>query len=160
MPSIPLPPSSPPTPSRAPCPPTTITPDPNGWVPPGTCGFLSRPYYPSLSAALLFCVLAVVVQICYVRGVVRGVRRRREARVHGYDDEAGARSTHPWWKKAGALFVPCVGAVLATCLLAAYVLRALGTRNMQVPAYVAASDTLVLTSPICMFRSHLAFLHT
>ncbi|KAF2439296.1 hypothetical protein P171DRAFT_421748 [Karstenula rhodostoma CBS 690.94] len=100
------------------CPTTTVKPDANGWVPPGTCGYISRPYYPSFVAALVFCAAAVLVLLGF--------------------------SGH-------SLSLPWIGALVATCLLAAYILRAFGTIYQQVPEFVAFSDTLVLVCPILIF---------
>lgn len=119
------------------CPATTVTPDANGWVPPGTCGYLSRPYYPSFIAALIFSAAAAAVLAGFVLVAVRTARARRE-RLR----EKGVSS----WE---GYLLPWCGVLLAACLLVAYVLRAVGTRNMQVAAFVAVSDTLVLMCPLC-----------
>lgn len=119
------------------CPATTVTPDGNGWVPPGTCGFISRPYYPSFAAAIFFSAAAAVVLIGYALLVAR-LSRRRLQRI--------TRSALPSKDK---LLLPWFGAFLSTCLVAAYILRAFGTRHQQTPEFVAISDTIVLISPIC-----------
>jgi hypothetical protein len=117
-----------------PCPTTTVRPDVNGWVPPGTCGYISRPYYPSFTAALVFSAAAAGVLAVYAFKIVRISRLRR-------------RQLDPSWKTC--LVLPGFAAFISTCLLVAYVLRAFGTRYMQVPEFVAFSDTLVLVCPIC-----------
>jgi hypothetical protein len=118
----------------SPCPTTTIRPDVNGWVPPGTCGYISRPYYPSFTAALVFSAAAAAVLAVFASKIVRISRLRR-------------RQPDLSWRNCFVL--PGFAAFLSTCLLVAYVLRAFGTRYMQVPEFVAFSDTLVLVCPIC-----------
>jgi hypothetical protein len=126
-----------------PCPKTTVRPDSNGWVPPGTCGYISRPYYPSFTAALVFSAAAAAVLAVYVFTIGRIIRLRR-------------RQPDPSWKNCFVL--PGFAVFISTCLLVAYVLRAWGTRYMQVPEFVAFSDTLVLVCPICQsFYSYLYF---
>jgi len=119
------------------CPATTVKPDANGWVPPGTCGYLSRPYYPSFVTALVFSAAAAAVLVGYALMIARVARRRR-----GRLPEENA----PVWR--GSL-LPWTGALISTCLLAAYILRAFGTRYQQVPGFVAFSDMFVLVCPIC-----------
>jgi hypothetical protein len=139
------------------CPTTTVTPDAHGWVPPGTCGYLSRPYCkcnirrarethtdsifpsfvdPSFIAALVFSIIAAGILLGYVRIVIRAARRRA----------LPENSALPW---SNGLLLPCFGTLISTCLLAAYVLRVFGTRYQQVPVFVAFSDTLILICPIC-----------
>lgn len=120
------------------CPTTTVKPDANGWVPPGTCGYISRPYYPSFVSALVFCAAAVLVLLGFLLLISRSVSRYR----HQPRNERGSSWVH-------SLSLPWSGALIATCLLVAYILRAFGTRNQQVPEFVAFSDTLVLICPIC-----------
>jgi hypothetical protein len=120
------------------CPTTTVAPDANGWVPPGTCGYISRPYYPSFVAALIFCAAAVLVLLGYLLLIFRSASRRHRRRRQ--ENQLSPRNS---------LRLPWFGALIATCLLAAYILRAFGTRHQQVPEFVAISDTLVLICPIC-----------
>jgi hypothetical protein len=117
---------------------TTVTPDANGWVPLGACGYLSRPYYPSFVAALAFSAVAAAVLVGYVVMGVRTVRRR--------SSRLPEENTTSWRDK---LLLPWVGALISTCLLAAYILRAIGTRYQQVPEFVAFSDTFVMICPLC-----------
>lgn len=133
------------TPSSQHCPATTVTPDANGWVPPGTCGYLSRPYYPSFLAALLFSAAAAAVLAGFVLVGVRAGRSHQE-RLR--------EKSAPSWKD---YILPWCGVLLAACLLAAYVLRALGTRHMQVAEFVAVSDTLVLMCPLCVSPTYSFF---
>ncbi|KAF1970901.1 hypothetical protein BU23DRAFT_201500 [Bimuria novae-zelandiae CBS 107.79] len=116
---------------------TTVQPDANGWVPPGTCGYLSRPYYPSLTTALVFSVAAAAA----LAGFALRIARRRRGRLT-------ERKTRLWRDILG---VPWLGAFISTCLLIAYVLRAFGTRHQQEPVFVAFSDTLILVCPILVF---------
>ncbi|KAF9729580.1 hypothetical protein PMIN03_006334 [Paraphaeosphaeria minitans] len=122
------------------CPITTVKPDANGWVPPGSCGYISRPYYPSFVSALVFCAAAVLVLLGFALPIFRSVSRR------GHQPRNGR---WPSWKFC--LLLPWIGALIATCLLAAYVLRAFGTRYQQVLEFVAISDTFVLICPILIF---------
>jgi H+/Cl- antiporter ClcA len=120
------------------CPTTIVTPDANGWVPPGTCGYISRPYYPSFVAASIFCAAAASVLIGYLSLICRSASCR-----HRWPRQEKKMSPR------NSLRLPWFGALIATCLLAAYVLRSFGTRHQQVPEFVAFSDTLVLICPIC-----------
>jgi hypothetical protein len=113
------------------CPVTTIRPDSNGWVPIGTCGYISRPYYPSFAAALVFSAAAVAVLAGFTFRIVRHRRRRQDLS----------------WQND--LLLPVFAAFISTCLLVAYVVRAIGTRYQQMPGFVAVSDTLILICPIC-----------
>ncbi|KAH7078112.1 hypothetical protein BKA63DRAFT_279754 [Paraphoma chrysanthemicola] len=121
------------------CPESTVKPDANGWVPPGTCGYISRPYYPSFIAALVFSTAAAAVLAGYMYMILRVARRRPRL----------LDQSTPLWKHR--LLLPTFGALISTCLLIAYVLRALGTRHQQVLEFVAFSDTLVLMCPILTF---------
>jgi hypothetical protein len=113
------------------CPVTTIRPDSNGWVPIGTCGYISRPYYPSFAAALVFSTAAAAVLAGFAIRIVHHRRRRPDL----------------LWQND--LFLPVFAAFTSTCLLAAYLSRTFGTKYQQVPEFVAFSDTLVLVCPIC-----------
>ncbi|CAI6332875.1 unnamed protein product [Periconia digitata] len=116
------------------CSPSNVKPDVNGWVPPGTCGYLSRPYYPSLFAAIVFSAAAAFVIAGYA---IRTVR---------------AASCTPRKELAySSVKLLSTGASLSACLFAAYVLRAVGTRHQQEPAFVALSDTVVLICPMLVF---------
>ncbi|OAG00048.1 uncharacterized protein CC84DRAFT_1209746 [Paraphaeosphaeria sporulosa] len=122
------------------CPTTTVKPDANGWVPPGTCGYISRPYYPSFNSALISCAAAVLVLLGFSLLISRSAyRRNRQLRNEG----------GPSWGLR--LFLPWIGAFIATFFLAAYVLRAFGTKYQQTPEFVAISDTFVLICPILIF---------
>jgi hypothetical protein len=120
------------------CPSTTVRPDTNGWVPPGTCGYISRPYYPSIVAALIFSAVAATILVRYALMII-GVNFRHRRRL--------SEGSISLWRDN--LLLPWVGALISTCLLAAYILRAFGTRYQQVPQFVASSDTFVLVCPIC-----------
>jgi hypothetical protein len=122
--------------SSSSCPTTTIRPDANGWVPPGTCGYISRPYYPSFVAALVFSAAVAAGLAGYASKVVRTVRYRRRL---------ADQSISSW---RDILLLPVFAILISTCLLIAYILRAFGTRHQQVPEFVAYSDTLVLICPL------------
>ncbi|KAH7070242.1 hypothetical protein FB567DRAFT_216965 [Paraphoma chrysanthemicola] len=121
------------------CPESTVRPDVNGWVPPGTCGYISRPYYPSFIAALVFSTAAAVVLAGFLHMIVRVARQRPRL----------LDQSTPSWRHR--LLLPVFGTLISTCLLIAYVLRALGTRHQQVHEFVSISDTLVLMCPILTF---------
>jgi hypothetical protein len=125
----------------SPCPTTTIRPDANGWVPPGTCGYISRPYYPSFTVALVFSAAAATVLARFALIMVRTVRYRRR-----FPDQ-----NHPSWRNF--LLLLAFAFLISTCLLVAYVLRAVGTRHQQLPEFVAFSDTLILICPICQLST-------
>lgn len=100
---------------------TTIKPDSNGWVPPGTCGYYGKMYYPSFTAAVIFSILAGIILLGHIIQAAR----------------------HP---KMGLQRL----AVFASfCLFAGYVARTLGTRYQQNISITAFSDTMVLIIPIC-----------
>lgn len=99
----------------------TIEPDSNGWVPPGTCGYYGKMYYPSFTQAAIFSALAGVMLLGHLVQAIR-------------------------YPKSGlqrfAVFV-------SICLFAGYVARTVGTRHQQNIYIAAFSDTMVLVSPIC-----------
>ena len=55
--------------------------------------------------------------------------------------------------KHSHLLLPCLALFTSACLVIAYSVRAIGTKNQQEPAFVAVSDTLVLLCPMRMFLS-------
>lgn len=133
------------------CPDPSVTPDENGWVPLGTCGYLNRPYYPSFTAALVFVVAAAAVLVGFVLLTLRAARRRRhhlsEARRR---NKVATETCLP--RLGGAdMVIAWLGCAIAACLLVAYVGRAMGTKNMQEPIFVAVPDTLVLLAPMLVF---------
>lgn len=124
------------------CPVSTVTPDANGWVPPGTCGYVTRPYYPSFAAASIFTVIAAAVLLGWARMMFRVTARRKEL--------PGSNSL----SCISSYIIPSIGLSISLCLLAAYLLRAVGTKHQQVPEFVAYSDVLVLMCPIRQFTLH------
>jgi hypothetical protein len=138
------------------CPSPTITPDANGHVPSGTCGYLSRPYYPSLAAALLFTFLAAGVLFKFALRVVRANlkrqqwrRRRHRHRLEAVGSAKAGTTWSGWWWSEG-MGPAWTGVVLSAGMVAAYGVRAAGTRWQQVVWFVGISDTVVLVWSVCM----------
>ena len=100
---------------------TTIKPDSNGWVPPGTCGYHGKMYYPSFGTAIIFSALAATMLFGHL---VQAARFPRSG-LHRL-----------------AVFS-------CTCLLTGYVARAIGSHRQQNIYLAAISDTTILVSPIC-----------
>ena len=100
---------------------TTIKPDSNGWVPPGTCGYHGKMYYPSLVAAVVFSVLVGVVLLGHLVQAAR-------------------------YPKSG---LRQLVASASTLLFAGYIARTIVTRHQQNIYIAAFSDTMVLTCPTC-----------
>ncbi|KAH8597063.1 hypothetical protein B0O99DRAFT_671125 [Bisporella sp. PMI_857] len=99
---------------------STIKPDSNGWVPPGTCGYYGKMYYPSFTAAATFSSLAAAILLGHLVQAIR----------------------HP---KSG---LQKFAVFASTCILAGYIARTFGTRHQQNIHIAAFSDTMVLVVPI------------
>jgi hypothetical protein len=140
------------------CPSSTITPDANGHVPTGTCGYLSRPYYPSFAAALLFAFFAASVLLDFTLRVVRATRKRqwRRRREERGDCAKSGTTWVGWWYEEG-MGPAWTGVILSMGLVVAYGVRAAGTKWQQVFWFVGVSDTIVLVWPVCMYSSLLFF---
>jgi len=99
----------------------TIQPDSNGYVPPGTCDYHGKPYYPSFILAVIFTALATVILTAHlilsIRYPENGLRRF-------------------------AVFI-------STFLVVGFAARTFGTRDQQNVYLSAVSDTVVLVCPIC-----------
>lgn len=140
------------------CPTTTVTPDSNGWVPLGTCGYLNRPYYPSFTVAIIFAVAATAVLVGHILWTLRLHRRHQHRFFYGVgrkealDEDVRGKHSH--------LVLPCLALFTSACLVVAYVARAIGTRNQQEPMFVAVSDTLVLLCPMLVFVFNCGILMT
>lgn len=100
---------------------TTVKPDRNGWVPPGTCGYYGKMYYPSFSVAVGFSALAGAILLSHFTKAVRH-----------------PKSVHQR-----------LAVLASTCLFVGYVARTIGTRYQQNIHIAAISDTMILVSPIC-----------
>lgn len=98
-----------------------IQPDSNGWVPPGTCGYYGKMYYPSFIAAAVFSIIAGAMLLGHLIQAIRYSNSRLQR----------------------------FAVSVSTCLFTGYVARAVGTRHQQNIYIAAFSDTMVLVSPIC-----------
>lgn len=109
----------------------TREPDHNGYVPPGTCGYHGKLYYPSFMLALIFTAIASTILLGHLTQLIRHPRDG----LQQY-----------------AVFI-------STCLVLGFVARTIGTKDQQNIYLAAVSDTVVLVSPICkspdrqMYRS-------
>ncbi|MCJ1385194.1 hypothetical protein MMC17_008315 [Xylographa soralifera] len=96
----------------------TITPDANGYVPPGTCNALYK-YYPSFAAAVIFSALFGAVTILHI----------------------GQAAAH----KKSFCWVIIMGGLWET---GGFIVRSLSTRAQQLTGLVLASELLVLLAPL------------
>lgn len=99
----------------------TITPDKNGYVPPGTCNALYN-YYPSFGAAIAMSIIFGIVSMAHIT----------QAAIY----------------KKGFCWVVIMGA-LWEC--GGYVSRSISTRHQQSSGLATISQLLVLLAPLCKF---------
>lgn len=105
----------------------TITPDKNGYVPPGSCGALWN-YNPSFPAAIAFSVLFGALLIAHLAQAIQ------------------YKKSFCWVITMAALWE-----------FGSYGTRAAGTRNQQSSTLATVSQILVLLAPICEFIKGTSF---
>jgi hypothetical protein len=105
---------------------TTRQPDSNGYVPPGTCGYHGKMYYPSFAIAVLFTVIAAAILTGHLVQTFR----------------------YP--KDGPQKFLSFISA----CIFSGYVARTVGTRHQQNIPIAAFSDTMILICPTRKFSDH------
>ncbi|RDW67217.1 uncharacterized protein DSM5745_09083 [Aspergillus mulundensis] len=98
----------------------TVTPDSNGYVPPGNCNALYA-YYPSFAAAVAFSVLFGILLIAHFM----------QATIY--------KAAFVWVILLGAAW-ECTG----------FVTRAVSTKNQQDTTVLTVTQMFILTAPICM----------
>jgi len=104
---------------------TTRVPDRNGYVPPGTCGYHGKLYFPSFTLAAIFTAVAATILLGHMIQLLRFPE-------HGL--------------QRLAVFI-------STCLVVEFAARTAGTKDQQNIYLAAISDTVVLAVPICMLHS-------
>jgi hypothetical protein len=99
----------------------TITPDKNGYLPPGTCEALYN-YYPSFTAAVIMSAVFGLLSIAHIV----------QAAV----------------TKTGFCWVIIMGAIWE---FGGYLFRSIGSKNQQSSGLATVSQLLILLGPLCKF---------
>jgi hypothetical protein len=115
----------------------TITPDKNGYVPPGTCGALYD-YYPSFAAALVFSVLFGILSVAHITqaAILKTVGFPRS--FEDVEENANWRQKFCWVLIMGALWETF-----------SFVFRSISTKHQQSAGIELVSSIFVLLAPLC-----------